>query len=175
MTRPQIHPAVFDITCIIALLFIVQSYPAGLHFHAAYTDLRQVGFPVSSAKKKKTPSPLRSSVQMELICVTGCQSSFKRETGSPISRDSVLSSCRRPQTATSVVGRCGRGLSLGGRGRPRQRSCSPPFQSILTAHSAPGDEEMPQDKGELLKEKRCCYLFLVTIRGQTRSKYLMVF
>lgn len=57
-----------------ALFVKVQSYPAGLHFHTAYINLGQAGFPVSSAKKKS--SPLRDSVQMEIICVTGCQFSF---------------------------------------------------------------------------------------------------
>lgn len=86
-SRSQIDPEIFDVTCVssvsagkvIALFVKVQSYPAGLHFHTAYINLRQVGFPVSSAKKS---SPLRNSAQMELICVTGCHVSFKRKTGS---------------------------------------------------------------------------------------------
>lgn len=36
---------------VIALFVKVQSYPAGLHFHTAYINLRQVCFPVSSAKE----------------------------------------------------------------------------------------------------------------------------
>lgn len=154
VTRPQICPEVFNITCVsgistgsshctVFLNPVPSSRPPPPH--SLYRP-QAGGLPCEFSQKKT--SPLRNSAQMELICVTGCQSSFKTVTGSPLSRDSVPSSCQHPQTATSVAGRCGRGLSLGGHGsRPLQRNCSPPFQCILTAHSAPGVVVCPWHSG----------------------------
>ena len=153
VTRPQIHPEVFDITCehlcrSSRCTCLSKSSPIQQASTSRQLRLNPQadGRPWKFSKRK--PSPLRNSVQMELICVTGCQFSFKRKTGAPpIPRESVLSSRQRPQTATSAAGRCGRGLSLGApAGRPLQRNCSPPFRCILTAHSAPSDKEIPRDK-----------------------------
>lgn len=78
---PQIHPEVFDITCVssfgavkaVALFVRVQSYPAGFHFQTAYIHFRQAGVPGKFSKS----NPLRNSIQMELICVAGRQFCLK--------------------------------------------------------------------------------------------------
>ena len=139
----QICPEGFDIACVSSSHCTVCQSPIQ-QASTSSTQLMLTSGRWASlwVQQQKKTSPLRKSAQMESICVTGRQFSSKRKTGPPISRDSVRSSCQRPQTATSAVGRCGRGPSPGAPGgRPLRRNCSPPFRCILTLHSAPGDHD----------------------------------